>query len=169
MPEKMRAMILSKLGPVESNPLKLTEIDKHEITNPKEILVKINPDFYRPAEVEELMGAPSEIHKEIGWTPEGKIDTLVEIPGTVPDGVLFDRQGFIYVSCYRPDRIYRLSPLGELEILADDFEGVLISAPTNIAFCGENLDTLMGTNLCQKHLTQYNISTKGLPLHYPKL
>ena len=41
MPEKMRAMILSKLGPVESNPLKLTEIDRHEIANPKEILVKI--------------------------------------------------------------------------------------------------------------------------------
>ena len=41
MPEKMRAMVLSKLGPVESNPLKLTEIDRHEIANPKEILVKI--------------------------------------------------------------------------------------------------------------------------------
>ena len=36
MPEKMRAMVLSKLGPVESNPLKLTEIDRHEIANPKE-------------------------------------------------------------------------------------------------------------------------------------
>ena len=41
MPKKMRAMILSKLGPVESNPLKLTEIDRHEIANPKEVLVKI--------------------------------------------------------------------------------------------------------------------------------
>ena len=37
----MRAMVLSKLGPVESNPLKLTEIDRHEIANPKEVLVKI--------------------------------------------------------------------------------------------------------------------------------
>ena len=41
MPEKMRAMILSKLGPVESNPLKLTQIDRHEITNQNEVLVKI--------------------------------------------------------------------------------------------------------------------------------
>jgi len=41
MPKKMRAMLLSKLGPVESNPLKLTEIERHEIVNPKEILVKI--------------------------------------------------------------------------------------------------------------------------------
>ena len=35
MQEKMRAMVLSKLGPVESNPLKLTEIDRHEITKNK--------------------------------------------------------------------------------------------------------------------------------------
>ena len=41
MPEKMRSMILSKLGPVESNPLKLTQVDRHEITNQNEVLVKI--------------------------------------------------------------------------------------------------------------------------------
>ena len=41
MPEKMLAMILSKLGPVESNPLKLTEIDKHKIQKSNEILIKI--------------------------------------------------------------------------------------------------------------------------------
>ena len=38
---KMRAMVLSELGPVENNPLKLTEIDKHEIQRPNEILIKI--------------------------------------------------------------------------------------------------------------------------------
>ena len=37
----MRAMVLSELGPVENNPLKLMEIDKHKIEKPNEILVKI--------------------------------------------------------------------------------------------------------------------------------
>ena len=97
------------------------------------------------------------------------IDTLAEIPGTVPDGVLFDRQGFIYVSCYRPDRIYRLSPLGELEILADDFEGTVISAPTNLAFCGNGLNVLLGTNLGRWHISKYNADAIGLPLNYPEL
>ena len=46
MPEKMRAMVLSKLGPVESNPLKLTEIDRHDIANPKEVLVKLKRVVY---------------------------------------------------------------------------------------------------------------------------
>ena len=38
---KMRAMVLSELGPVEGRPLRLTEIDRHEISRPNEILVRI--------------------------------------------------------------------------------------------------------------------------------
>ena len=34
-------MVLSKLGPIETNPLKLTEIDRHEIQRPNELLIKI--------------------------------------------------------------------------------------------------------------------------------
>ena len=37
----MRAMVLPKCAPVETNPLKLLEIDKHKIENPNEILIKI--------------------------------------------------------------------------------------------------------------------------------
>ncbi|QUC65059.1 alcohol dehydrogenase catalytic domain-containing protein [Nitrosopumilus sp. K4] len=39
--EKMRAMVLSECAPVESNPLKLSHIDKHEIKKPNEILLEI--------------------------------------------------------------------------------------------------------------------------------
>jgi len=34
-------MVLSELGPIETNPLKLTEIDRHEIQRPNELLIKI--------------------------------------------------------------------------------------------------------------------------------
>ena len=72
MPEKMRAMVLSKLGPVESNPLKLTQIDRHEITNPNEILVKI-----------EACGVcHSQLHSIEGdWEDIGIPPTLPTIPG----------------------------------------------------------------------------------------
>ena len=68
----MRAMILSKLGPVESNPLKLTEIDRHEITNPNEILVKI-----------EACGVcHSQLHSIEGdWEDIGIPPTLPTVPG----------------------------------------------------------------------------------------
>ncbi|MDI1496168.1 MAG: Zn-dependent alcohol dehydrogenase [Cenarchaeum symbiont of Oopsacas minuta] len=38
---KMRAMVLSKIGPIEESPLKLTWIERHEIKRPNEILLKI--------------------------------------------------------------------------------------------------------------------------------
>ncbi len=41
-------------------------------------LVTINPEFYRPAEVEELLGDPTEAKEELGWEPKGNIDTLIE-------------------------------------------------------------------------------------------
>ena len=39
--KKMRAMVLSECAPIETNPLKLTEIDRHEIKKADEILLKI--------------------------------------------------------------------------------------------------------------------------------
>ncbi len=39
--EKMRAMVLSECAPIETNPLKLTEIDRHKIKKQNEILIKI--------------------------------------------------------------------------------------------------------------------------------
>ena len=72
MPEKMRAMVLSKLGPVESNPLKLTHIDRHEITKPNEVLIKI-----------EACGVcHSQLHSIEGdWEDIGLPPTLPTVPG----------------------------------------------------------------------------------------
>ncbi|HUT06374.1 MAG TPA: alcohol dehydrogenase catalytic domain-containing protein [Nitrosopumilaceae archaeon] len=39
--QKMRAMVLSKCAPIETSPLKLLEIDRHQIEKPNEILIKI--------------------------------------------------------------------------------------------------------------------------------
>ena len=72
MPEKMRAMVLSKLGPVESNPLKLTKIDRHEIANPKEILVKIEACGVCHSQLHSIEGD----WKDIGIPP-----TLPTVPG----------------------------------------------------------------------------------------
>ena len=38
----MRAMVLQECAQIESNPLKLTKIKKHEISRPNEILLKRN-------------------------------------------------------------------------------------------------------------------------------
>lgn len=40
------------------------------------IVVKINPKFYRPAEVELLIGNPEKAQKELGWTPTTTLEEL---------------------------------------------------------------------------------------------
>ena len=41
----------------------------------------------------------------------------------VPDGVASAADGTLYVSCYRPDTIYRLGPSGRSEVVVDDPAG----------------------------------------------
>ena len=99
----------------------------------------------------------------------GRHETVAEFPKTVPDGVAFDTDRNLYVSMYRPDVIYRRTPDGQIDILAEDFEGTLIAAPTNIAFCGRDRDMLLGANIGRWHITRYEVGAKGHPLHYPDL
>ena len=72
MPEKMRAMILTKLGPVESKPLKMVEIDKHEIATPTEVLIKIEACGVCHSQLHGIEGD----WKDIGIPP-----TLPTVPG----------------------------------------------------------------------------------------
>ena len=79
MPEKMLAMILSKLGPVESNPLKLTEIDKHKIQKSNEILIKIEACGVCHSQLHGIEGD----WKELGIPP-----TLPTVPGHEVVGII---------------------------------------------------------------------------------
>jgi gluconolactonase len=99
----------------------------------------------------------------------GDPETVVELPGTVPDGIAFDAEGNLYVSCYRPDRIYRVLPSGNPEVLAEDPEGELLNAPTNVAFVGEELDRMVVANVGEWHLAIADVGSVGLPLNRPAL
>lgn len=104
--------------------------------------------------------------------PDGSLaapEAVVEMPYTVPDGLAFDVAHNLYISCYMPHRLYRLSPDGRLEIVFDDWQGTLLNAPTNIAFAGPDLRTLVFANLGGTWLTKARMPLAGLPLHYPRL
>lgn len=45
----------------------------------KKIYIKISKKYYRPCEVETLLGDPKETEKKIGWKPKTNIDELVKI------------------------------------------------------------------------------------------
>ena len=43
------------------------------------VLVKINKNYYRPAEVDVLLGDSSRVRRELGWKPKTTFDELVNI------------------------------------------------------------------------------------------
>ncbi len=54
----------------------VNEIGKDKATG--KTLVKVNPEFFRPAEVEVLLGNPEKAEKELGWKREISFAQLVE-------------------------------------------------------------------------------------------
>ena len=42
-----------------------------------EMVVRIDPRYFRPAEVETLLGDPSKAHVKLGWTPTTTLEELV--------------------------------------------------------------------------------------------
>jgi GDPmannose 4,6-dehydratase len=43
------------------------------------VIVDIDPRFYRPAEVDLLLGDPSKAKNVLGWEPKVKFEALVEM------------------------------------------------------------------------------------------
>ena len=96
-----------------------------------------------------------------------ELEEVTRLPGTVPDGVAFTADGGLLVACYRPDRIVHIDADGEIEVLAEDPQGTLLGAPTNVAFAGAELDRLVCANLGRWHLALVDSGLRGAPLHYP--
>jgi GDPmannose 4,6-dehydratase len=43
-----------------------------------QVVVRIDPRYFRPTEVETLLGDPSKAKKELGWVPEITLDEMVQ-------------------------------------------------------------------------------------------
>lgn len=54
----------------------VNEIAKDKATG--KVVLKVNPEFFRPAEVELLIGNPEKAEKKLGWKREISFQELVE-------------------------------------------------------------------------------------------
>ena len=77
---------------------------------------------------------------------------LVEMPGTVPDGLLYDDEGRLLISCWAPDAVFRLEPGGELSVVVHDPLRVVLNQPTNIAFV-PGTRKLVAANIGDRYLS----------------
>ncbi|WP_279143895.1 GDP-mannose 4,6-dehydratase [Photobacterium phosphoreum] len=50
--------------------------DKAPSVNVGDVIVRVSPKFFRPAEVETLLGDPSKAKEKLGWTPEITVEEM---------------------------------------------------------------------------------------------
>jgi gluconolactonase len=94
----------------------------------------------------------------------GRRSVFARFPKSLPDGLAFDARNNLYVSCYAPARIYRVSPGRKVETLIDDWEAHTLSNPTNVCFGGPKFDQLFVANLGRWHITKIDLKVRGHPL-----
>ena len=94
----------------------------------------------------------------------GERSVILHMPQTCPDGIAIDKEGNLFISCYAPNTIYKLSPEGQLSTLILDRQAHTICNPTNIAFGGTNHQQLFIANLGRWHIARMNMDAPGLSL-----
>ena len=54
----------------------INEVGKRADT--KEIVIRIDPKYFRPTEVDQLLGDSTKALKKLGWTPKTNLEELIE-------------------------------------------------------------------------------------------
>jgi len=57
-------------------------------------MVKVNPKFYRPAEVDLLIGNPEKAKQELGWEPKCTLEELCDM--MVKEDLRRNEIGFVF-------------------------------------------------------------------------
>jgi gluconolactonase len=101
-----------------------------------------------------------------GHAEIGDAEIYVTLPGMVPDGLALAASGNLYVGCYTPDVILKVTPGRVVKTVVADPGSDLLNRPTNLAFTGS---TLLYANLGGYHIGAIDVGEPGAPLHYPEL
>jgi gluconolactonase len=95
----------------------------------------------------------------------GAREDVATLGDALPDGLAFGADGNLYVGCYEPSQVLRISLGGAVDVLFHDVTAHLLAHPTNLAFAGT---TLITANLGRWHLTAIDVGVRGVPLPPPR-
>jgi gluconolactonase len=96
--------------------------------------------------------------------PDGSLgdrEEVLPMPDAVPDGLLFDGDGGLLITCYQPNAVYRLDPGGDLTLELRDDLAQLLSMPTNGAWLHDG--RLLLANLGGWHVSAVNMPYSASP------
>jgi sugar lactone lactonase YvrE len=99
----------------------------------------------------------------------GEPERVIEMERCVPDGLAFDADGGLLISCYQPNQLWRWTRETGLELIFDEWTGELILSPTNVAFYGEDLDRLALASLCGHDIVTIALERRGRAIRLPRL
>jgi len=94
----------------------------------------------------------------------GERKVIALLPQTCPDGIAIDSNGDLYISCYAPNTIFKITVEGEVTTLIHDWESHTLCNPTNIAFGGKEHKQLFVAGLGRWHIARLEMEIAGLPL-----
>jgi gluconolactonase len=97
-----------------------------------------------------------------------KPEIFATLAGTVPDGLAFAASGNLYVACYVPDLILRITPGRHIERVVEDHAADRLNRPTNVAF-EPGTTRLWFANLGGFSVNAVDVGESGMPLRYPVL
>jgi len=94
----------------------------------------------------------------------GSPELFADNCGRLPDGLVLDAEGNLYVCCYASDEIWRINPAREKTLFAWDRWAIRLGSPTNMAFGGKDFDELYVANLARTTITRAKVGRRGQPL-----
>jgi gluconolactonase len=124
----------------------------------------VSPDGRTLAVVESRL--PGVAVLSIEGTTLGGYRVLIELPDTVPDGVAFDADGGLLISCWAPDAVLVLRPSGDVETLVYDPLRFVLDQPTNLAFFPDTRKVVVA-NFGERFLSVFEHDRVGAPVPRP--
>jgi sugar lactone lactonase YvrE len=96
----------------------------------------------------------------------GPLTMRIPMERCVPDGLAFDAEGGLLISCYQPNQLWRWTVESGLQLVLDDWSGEFILSPTNVAFYGDGLSRLALASLCGHDIVTIKAPVAGCPIQY---
>ena len=99
--------------------------------------------------------------------PNGPVELAFTLPDhTIPDGMIFARDGRLLIGCYRPDQVVACHPDGQIELVIRDRTAELVLAPTNVF---PHAGKLYISNLGGYHISVVETGMQRGTVHQPSL